>query len=240
MHFEMLPGHEHIRQGLEDLGRGIGSVPALLVSIGAPRLKQLGFPVPDQVPSAPEHRLYELLRREDGDGAHSSYSALIGRLVSFERAAEVVVSMREAAADLVAQRALAVVGVSRSRGKFGNVVYRDLKKKGYRVFPVNPAVDEVEGDRCFPNVAALPESVGGVVIVVPPERTAQVVREAAAAGIRRIWMQQGAESEEAIRFCVDNGISVVHGHCIMMFAEPVQSFHRFHRWLWNLIGKYPR
>jgi hypothetical protein len=149
-------------------------------------------------------------------------------------------SIREDAVDFVAQRTLAVVGVSRSRRKFGNVVYRDLKNKGYRVLPVNPAVEDVEGDRCYPNLAGLPEPVEGVVIVVPPERTVQVVREVAAAGIHRIWMQQGAESEEAVRFCVDNGISVVHGHCIMMFAEPVRTFHRFHRWLWKLIGKYPR
>ena len=87
MRFESLPGHEYIRSGIEDLGRGVESVPALLVSIGAPRLRQLGLPVPDNVLSFPEHRLYELLRLEDADAAHSRYNALIRRLVSFERAA---------------------------------------------------------------------------------------------------------------------------------------------------------
>jgi hypothetical protein len=88
MRFEFLPGHEYIQAGIEDLGREVESVAALLVSIGAPRLRRLGLPVPDQVLSSPEHRLYELLRREGGDAAHSRYNALIRRLVSFERAAE--------------------------------------------------------------------------------------------------------------------------------------------------------
>ncbi|MGH2371855.1 MAG: hypothetical protein ACRDIC_00030 [bacterium] len=83
----MLPGGDYIRTGLEDLARGVESVPALLVSIGAPRLRRLGFVVENPIPS-PEHRLYELLRQTDPDGAHSRYNALIRRLVSFERAAE--------------------------------------------------------------------------------------------------------------------------------------------------------
>ncbi len=87
MRFESLPGHEYILSGIKDLDRGVESVPALLVSIGAPRLRQLGLPVPDNVLPFPEHRLYELLQREDADAAHSRYNALIRRLVSFEHAA---------------------------------------------------------------------------------------------------------------------------------------------------------
>jgi hypothetical protein len=82
-----LPGAELIRKGLDDLAQGLESVEALLVSVGAPRLARLGIDVPSPLPS-PEHRLYELLRSEDADGAHSRYNALIRRLVSFERAAE--------------------------------------------------------------------------------------------------------------------------------------------------------
>ena len=88
MRIELLPGHELIQSGIDDLERGVESVPALLVSIGAPRLRQLGLPIPDPVLSSPELRLYELLRREGADAAHSRYNALIRRLVSFERAAE--------------------------------------------------------------------------------------------------------------------------------------------------------
>jgi len=82
-----LPGSDYVRVGLKDLTRGVESIPALLVSIGAPRLRRLGFTIENPIPS-PEHRLYELLRESDPDGAHSQYNALIRRLVSFERAAE--------------------------------------------------------------------------------------------------------------------------------------------------------
>lgn len=88
MSLESLPGGNYILAGIEDLGSGIETIPALLVSIGAPRLRQLGLRVPDNVLPSPEHRLYERLRREDADAAHSRYNALIRRLVSFERAAE--------------------------------------------------------------------------------------------------------------------------------------------------------
>ena len=87
MTIDGLPGAELIRKGVDDLALGADSVEALLVSIGAPRLTRLGINVPSPIPSA-EHRLYELLRSDDADGAHSRYNALIRRLVSFERAAE--------------------------------------------------------------------------------------------------------------------------------------------------------
>lgn len=84
---QLLPGGDLIEAGLADLARGVESVPALLVSIGAPRLLRLGLRVDGAFPS-PEHRLYELLGRSDPDSAHSRYNALVRRLVSFERAAE--------------------------------------------------------------------------------------------------------------------------------------------------------
>lgn len=84
-----LPGAELVSKGLVDLGAGIESIEALLVSIGASRLAALGLDVPLPM-SSPEHRLYELLRADDPDGAHSRYNSLVRRLVSFERALECV------------------------------------------------------------------------------------------------------------------------------------------------------
>jgi hypothetical protein len=82
-----LPGGDLIAAGLDDLRRGAETVPSLLVSVGAPRLRRLGHIVPAVVPD-PEHRLYALLALHDSDSAHSRYNALIRRLVSYERAAE--------------------------------------------------------------------------------------------------------------------------------------------------------
>lgn len=150
------------------------------------------------------------------------------------------VASAKAIEEFLAQKTLAVAGVSRRGKKFGNVAYRELRARGYRLFPVHPEAQEIEGDRCFPSLGALPEAVGGVLVVLPPAQTETVVHDAARAGIRRVWMQQGAASLEALRVCKENGMQVIHGHCILMFASPVRSIHRLHRWIWRLLGKLPQ
>jgi len=87
---EALPGSDLIRDGLRDLAAGVESIESLLVLVGAPRLRRLGFDVPLDMPFFPEDRLYAKLAEENSDSAHSRYNALIRRLVSFERAAECV------------------------------------------------------------------------------------------------------------------------------------------------------
>lgn len=143
-------------------------------------------------------------------------------------------------ADFLAHEPWAVVGVSRDPKKFGHTAYKELKARGHRLLPVNPKLESFEGDRCYPTLGALPEGVGGALIIVPPAQTEQVVRDALAAGIRRVWMQQGAESDAAIRFCQENGIAEVHGECIMMFAQPQNFYHKPHRWVWGALGKLPK
>jgi hypothetical protein len=88
--FAALPGQELIEAGLDDLHHGRETVEALIVAIGAPRLRRLGHALPEDLPPAPEHRLYARLAETDEDSAHSRYNALIRRLVSYERAAECV------------------------------------------------------------------------------------------------------------------------------------------------------
>ena len=83
-----LPGGDLVEEGIADLARGVETIPALLVSIGAPRLRRIGLPVPEPAIPSPEHRLYERLAETDPDSAHSRYNALVRRLVSFENAAE--------------------------------------------------------------------------------------------------------------------------------------------------------
>ena len=141
--------------------------------------------------------------------------------------------------DFLSQRSLAVVGVSRNAKKFGNAVYRTLKQQGYKVFPIHREAESIEGDRCYPNIKALPEKVGGVVICIPPVQTEKILEDVLAADISHVWLQRGAESYAALRFCEKNGITAIHGECILMFAEPVESIHRFHRWLVKLFGMYP-
>ena len=139
----------------------------------------------------------------------------------------------------VSEKKIAVVGASATGKGFGAFAYAELKKRGYRVMAVHPTASAVQGDLCWPNFASLPEPVERALVVVRPEATEGVLRDAAAAGVRRIWVQQGAESAAALRAAEELGLDVVHGQCILMFAEPVGSFHGVHRWIWKLIGKIP-
>jgi len=138
----------------------------------------------------------------------------------------------------LAQPALAIVGVSRTGRRFGNTALRVLKEKGYRVYPIHPSVSQVDGTTCYARFADLPERVGGVVIVVPPVRAVDVIRDAAAAGIMRVWLQQGAESADALRVCNDCGIDAVSGECILMFAQPT-GIHRAHQVVRRVFGRLP-
>ena len=147
---------------------------------------------------------------------------------------------KSAVVDFLGQRSLAVVGVSRGGNKFGNTAYRELKAKGYQLVPVHPEAERLEGDRCAKDLASLPAPVGGVLVIVPPQQAEQVVQEAAAAGIQRVWLQQGAESPAAIRLAESKGMSVVAGECVLMFAEPTGFGHRAHRWVWGLLGRLPQ
>lgn len=113
-------------------------------------------------------------------------------------------------------RVWAVVGASTNPDKFGHSIFCTLRSAGYRVYGVNPGGGEIEGQRLFADLAALPEAPQVVDIVVPPTVTEQVVKQCAELGLSRVWMQPGSESEAAIRFCRDRGIQVVHDACAMV------------------------
>jgi uncharacterized protein len=141
--------------------------------------------------------------------------------------------------EFLAQEKIAVVGVSRKKTKFGNAIYKELKQKGYIVFPINPNMNDFEGDTCYPDLLSLPEKVDAVVINVPPFQTEKVVRETKEAGINKVWLQQGSQSEVAIKYCEENNIDYVSNECILMFAQPSAFVHRAHKWVWNVLGKLP-
>ncbi len=113
----------------------------------------------------------------------------------------------------------AVVGASEDRDKFGNITFRELKRRGKQVYPVNPKAGEVEGETCYANLGSLPEGVERVLIVVPPKQGENVVKEAAAAGIKYVWFQPGAESDEALAYCEAQGMEAIAGHCILRTPE---------------------
>jgi uncharacterized protein len=119
--------------------------------------------------------------------------------------------------DFLAGEAFAVVGASPDRDKYGNKVLRSYLQAGREAYPVHPRAREVEGLPAWPDLASLPAPVHGVSIITPPAVTEQVVKEAARAGIRRVWMQPGAESRRAIERAEELGLSVIAGGpCVLV------------------------
>jgi predicted CoA-binding protein len=141
---------------------------------------------------------------------------------------------RKSIEDFLAQRHLAVVGVSRDTKQFANTIYRRLRSDERTLYPVNPAAsgNSIEGDHCYSDLAEVPDPVDGVVVMVRAEAAATVVRQAVERGIPRVWLHhgvgRGSVTEEAVQVCRDNGIAVVDGACPLMFEEPVRGIHRLH------------
>jgi uncharacterized protein len=146
--------------------------------------------------------------------------------------------MDQVVQDFIQGKRFAVVGVSRSGKKFGNAICKELKERGYQVFIVHPQAQEIEGERCYPNLAALQGQIDGVLVSVPPAQAGQVIRDSVAAGVKKIWLQQGAESPEVLAVASELGVRPVSGKCILMYAQPVRSFHKFHALVTKLFGKY--
>lgn len=145
--------------------------------------------------------------------------------------------MQKEVKEFIGGKRYAILGVSRAGNKFGNMVFTEMKQRGYQMYIVHPEAAEIQGETCYPNMAALPEPVDGVIINVMPRHTAQAVRDAVSAGINRIWIQQGAESPEALAAAQELGVTPVTKKCILMYAEPVKGFHSIHRFFAKLFGQ---
>ncbi len=120
-------------------------------------------------------------------------------------------------ADFLAEGPWAVAGASTNREKYGNKALRAYQQRGRTVYPVNPRAQAIEGLKSYPDLASLPPGVRGLSIVTPPAITERLVEEAAAAGIRRVWMQPGAESVAAVRRAEELGLAVISGGpCVLV------------------------
>ncbi len=142
--------------------------------------------------------------------------------------------------DFFAQKTVALVRASKQGPIHGYSIDTELTKRGYTVFLVSPDANDSDEGKCWLKLVDLPETVGWVIIATPPVLTETYVHQAVDAKITRVWMQHGSESKAAIQLCGEKGIADIHGECVMMFAEPVASVHRFHRWIWKILGKLPK
>ena len=156
-----------------------------------------------------------------------------------------MVKVRDAAQDFLSIKRVAVTGVSRNPSGHGsNAVYQRLRERGYEVFAVNPSAETVEGDRCYPNLAAIPGGVGAVVIATRPDHADGTMREAVDLGITHVWMHRsfgaGSVSASATEYGRAQGVTVIDGGCPLMFGDVSDGGHRFMCHLMKLTSKVPR
>ncbi|HYU31617.1 MAG TPA: CoA-binding protein [Thermoanaerobaculia bacterium] len=144
-----------------------------------------------------------------------------------------MIRIDDLAKDFLAQQRIAIAGVSRDHENPANLIYRTLRERGVTVFGLNPHLDTFDGDPCYPDVASLPETPDGLVIVTRPAVAEDLVRQCIEAGVPRVWMHNmlgthprfmkkmaaslGSVSPEAVRLCRENGIAVIPGSCPMQF-----------------------
>lgn len=147
--------------------------------------------------------------------------------------------------DFLAQKRIAIAGVSRDSATDSMRLFEELVRRGYDVVPVNPKMPQVQGRRCFARVQDIQPPVDAVLVMTPSEVTESIVNDCAAAGIRRVWMYRGATgkgsvSAKALALCEERGIDVVPGQCPFMFLPNSTGVHRFHGFVRKIIGQYPQ
>ena len=153
--------------------------------------------------------------------------------------------IKDAASEFLANKRVAVTGVSRSPKDHGsNVVYKRLRERGYEVFAVNPNADEVEGDACHHDLRSIPGGVDAVVIATRPEVAEETMRECADMGIKHVWLHRGpgrgSASEAAADYGRAHGIAVINGGCPCMFGQTADTGHKVMRVVLSLSGNVPR
>jgi uncharacterized protein len=134
---------------------------------------------------------------------------------------------------------IALVGASRNPKKFGYAAFKELKEKGMKIIPVNPKADEILGEKSYQNVKLLPQDVQSIIVFTKKDQTASVIRDAKEKGIKQIWIQQMADSKEALDELKDSGINYITGECILMHYKP-HSIHKFHGTLKKFFGRFPK
>jgi uncharacterized protein len=152
-------------------------------------------------------------------------------------------SVKEAASTFLANKRVAITGVSRTPKTHGsNTVYRRLRERGYEVFAVNPNAQAVEGDRCYQDLKSIPGGVGAVVIGTRPEIAEDTMRECAELGIKHVWMHWGggasSVSDTATEYGRQHGITVIDGGCPLMFGPTADFGHKVMRVV--LAGRVPK
>jgi uncharacterized protein len=141
--------------------------------------------------------------------------------------------------EFMAAEPVAMVGVSRNPKKFGHTAFKELKEKGMNIIPVNPYAGEILGEKTYPDVKSLPSDVRSLIVMTRKDQTVSVIKEAREKGFKHIWIQQMADTPDAVKEIEGTDINCITGECILMYYKP-HSIHKFHGMILKLFRRYPK
>jgi len=135
---------------------------------------------------------------------------------------------------------MAIAGVSRSEKKFGNILFNNLTKVGFKVLPINPFCDKIIDTKCYSSIQELPTETNCLLIATAKDKTNELLVKAIKHGITNIWVNKGSENNETVYLAESLKGNIIIKECIYMFVEPVKGVHKFHKNCCKLFGTLPK
>lgn len=145
--------------------------------------------------------------------------------------------MKNEKTDFWSGKNYAVVGVSDNKWKFGNTIFKEMKKRNYKLFPVNRSLTLFADQMCYKNLSEISDPLDGVIIITGPEGAKSATRECINLGIKRVWLYPGSKCDEAIKLAQENEIELIYKTCPLLYLEPLKFPHSLHRWISKVFRK---
>ncbi|MFH2037679.1 MAG: CoA-binding protein [Candidatus Zixiibacteriota bacterium] len=145
--------------------------------------------------------------------------------------------MNDSIQNFIDSKNIAILGVSDNPRKFGNSVFKELRYRGYNLFPVHPTLEKYDETEVYHDIDSLPFHVDAAVVCIKPEKVAPILDQLIDGNIKKIWFQQGADFSVYAEKAREKGLDVIERKCILMHAPPVTGIHKFHRFLAKVFGR---
>ncbi|HBF88030.1 MAG TPA: hypothetical protein DDX39_05240 [Bacteroidales bacterium] len=146
---------------------------------------------------------------------------------------------RESINDFLNAKKFAMVGVSTNKNKFGYVIFKELREKGFEICPIHRTATEIDGVKCYKSVDEIPSDFEKLYLLTQKTQTNEILTQASRKGLKHIWVQQMSHTAETEKIAKENNVNLIHKSCIFMFANPVH-IHKFHRNIMSFFGKLPK
>lgn len=147
---------------------------------------------------------------------------------------------KESIEKFLSSKKIAIAGVSGNKKKFGYTIFNELRQKEFNICPINPKLNKIDEVKVYKSVLDIPNDYEKLFIVTPKSKTDKIIKQAAEKGIKHVWVQQMSNTKETAILAKENNIELIEKECIFMFAEPVQSIHKFHKTIWKILGLLPK